>query len=100
MKRICNAAVFASIVTALAGCASAPPDEGLLVQARSAVAQAEADPDVTSTRFPELTARKLLVNAEGAASEKDATNVNTSHYACPATQMAHIAEQRANEQVT
>ena len=100
MKRICNAVVFASIVAALAGCETAPPDDGLLVQARSAIAQAEADSNVTKYAPTELDrARKLLINAEGAANEKGATNVNTSHYAYLATQMAHIAEQRANEQV-
>jgi outer membrane protein OmpA-like peptidoglycan-associated protein len=100
MKRICNAAVFASIVTALAGCESAPPDEGLLVQARSAVAQAESDPNVTKYAPTELDrARKLLINAEGAAKEKGATNVNASHYAYLATQTARVAEQRAHEQV-
>ncbi len=100
MKLICNAVVFASIVAALAGCETAPPDDGLLVQARGAIAQAEADPNVTKYAPTELDrARKLLINAEGAAKEKGATNVNTSHYAYLATQMAHIAEQRANEQV-
>jgi len=100
MKRICNAVVFASIVAALAGCETAPPDDGLLVQARGAIAQAEADSNVTKYAPTELDqARKLLINAEGAAKEKGATNVNTSHYAYLATQMAHIAEQRANEQV-
>ena len=100
MKRICNAVVFASIVAALAGCQSKPADEGLLVQARGAIAQAEADPNITKYAPTELDrARKLLINAEGAAKEKGTTNVNTSHYAYLATQMAHIAGQRAQEQV-
>jgi len=100
MKRICNAVVFATIVAALAGCATKPPDEGLLVQARSAVSQAEADPNVTKYAPTELDrARKLLTNAEGAAKEKGATNVNAAHYAYLATQMARIAEQHAHEQV-
>jgi outer membrane protein OmpA-like peptidoglycan-associated protein len=100
MKRICNAVVFASIVAALAGCETKPADDGLLVQARSAVAQAEVDPNVTKYAPTELDrARKLLINAEGAAKEKGATNVNTSHYAYLATQTAHVAEQRAHEQV-
>jgi len=100
MKRISNAFVFASLVAALAGCATKPADDGQLVQARAAIAQAEADPNVTKYAPTELDrARKLLINAEGAAKEKGATNVNTSHYAYLATQTAHVAEQRAHEQV-
>jgi len=100
MKRISNAFIFASIVAALAGCETKPADDGLLVQARAAIAQAEADPNVTKYAPTELDrARKLLINAEGAAKEKGATNVNTSHYAYLATQTAHVAEQRAHEQV-
>ncbi len=44
-------------------------------------------------------ARKLLINAEGAAKEKGATDKVAAHYAYLATQMARIAEQRAHEQV-
>ena len=100
MKRICNAVVFATVVAALAGCETKPADEGLLVQARSAIAQAEADPNVTKYAPTELDrARKLLINAEGAAKEKGADNVNATHYAYLATQMAHIAEQHAHEHV-
>ncbi len=44
-------------------------------------------------------ARKLLINAEGAAREKGATHETAAHYAYLATQMARIAEQRAHEQV-
>ena len=53
-----------------------------------------------STRRPSSTrARKLLVNAEGAAKEKGANDKAAAHYAYLATQMARIAEQRAQEQV-
>jgi outer membrane protein OmpA-like peptidoglycan-associated protein len=77
----------------LGACATAPKDSALLAQAREAVSQAEGDANVTKYAATELDrARKLLVNAEGAAKE-------TSHYAYLTTQMAHIAEQRAHEQV-
>jgi outer membrane protein OmpA-like peptidoglycan-associated protein len=88
-------------VLALAGCESAPKDDGgLLLQARSSVAQAESDPNVTKYAPTELDrARKLLLNAEGAAREKGPTDETAAHYAYLATQMARISEQRAHEQV-
>ncbi len=91
----------ASSFLVLAGCESAPKDEGgLLLQARSSVAQAESDPNVTKYAPTELDrARKLLINAEGAAREKGATHETAAHYAYLATQMARISEQRAHEQV-
>lgn len=85
---------------ALAGCESAPKDSALLSQARTTVDQAQSDPNVTKYAPTELDrARKLLVNAEGAAKEKGANDKVASHYAYLATQMARIAEQRAHEQV-
>jgi outer membrane protein OmpA-like peptidoglycan-associated protein len=76
------------------GCEVAPKNEGALAQARSAVAQAEADPNVARYAATELDrARKLLMNAEGAPSR------TAAHYAYLATQLARIAEQRAHEQV-
>jgi outer membrane protein OmpA-like peptidoglycan-associated protein len=84
----------------LAGCETAPESNAALEQARGAVSQAEADPSVTQYAASELDrARKLLTNAEGAAEAKGANDQQTAHYAYLATQMAHIAEQRAHEQV-
>lgn len=95
------AAVAAAIAMAgLTGCASAPKDSQILSQAREAISQAEQNPNVTKYAPTELDrARKLLVNAEGAAKENGATDKTTAHYAYLATQTAHIAEQRANEQL-
>jgi outer membrane protein OmpA-like peptidoglycan-associated protein len=85
---------------AIAGCETAPQDGGLLPEARNAVAHAEQDPNVTRYAPTELDrARKLLINAEGSAKDKGATDPVTSHYAYLATQMARIAEQRSHEQV-
>jgi outer membrane protein OmpA-like peptidoglycan-associated protein len=85
---------------ALAGCETAPETSGVLEGARSAVRQAEADPNVSQYAATELQrARNLLVNAEGRAKEKGANDQMTAHYAYLATQTAHIAEQRAREQV-
>lgn len=92
-------AVAASLFV-LAGCETAPKETPALAQAREAVSQAEANGNVTKFAPTELDrARKLLVNAEGAAKEKGAGDKVTSHYAYLATQMAHIAEQRAQEQL-
>jgi outer membrane protein OmpA-like peptidoglycan-associated protein len=92
--------VIASGLLGLAGCASAPKDSALLTQARDAVSQAESNPNVTKYAPTELDrARKLLINAEGAAKEKGANDTVTSHYAYLATQVARIAGQRAQEQV-
>lgn len=87
-------------VLAIAACETTPKDSGLLAQARNTVAEAEQDPNVTQYAPTELDrARKLLVNAEGAAKDKSPTDKITSQYAYLATQMARIAEQRAHEQV-
>ena len=84
----------------LAGCASAPVDDGLILQARQAVSQAESNPNVTQFAPTELDrARKLLINAESAAKDKGPKDKVTAHYAYLATQVSHIAEQRAKEQV-
>jgi outer membrane protein OmpA-like peptidoglycan-associated protein len=85
---------------ALAGCETAPETSTVLQEARAAVTQAESDPNVSQYAATELDrARKLLTNAEGRAKEKGAKDPVTAHYAYLATQMAHIAGQRAQEQV-
>jgi len=84
----------------LAGCETAPETSTVLEEARAAVTQAEADPNVSQYAATELDrARKLLINAEGRAKEKGTRDPQTAHYAYLATQMAHIAGQRAQEQV-
>ena len=84
----------------MVGCETKPETSGVLDEARSAVSTAEADPNVTKYAPTELDrARKLLVNAEGAAKEKGAKDKTTAHYAYLATQMARISQQRAQEQV-
>jgi outer membrane protein OmpA-like peptidoglycan-associated protein len=90
----------ASSVLILAACVSTPETGAALEEARTAVAQAEANPDVAKHAPMELDrARKLLANADGAAKEKGAMDKTTTHYAYLATQMARIAEQRSQEQV-
>jgi outer membrane protein OmpA-like peptidoglycan-associated protein len=92
--------VFSAALLGMAGCETAPETSGVLEEARSAVNAAEADPNVTKYAPTELDrARKLLVNAEGAAKEKGAKDKTASHYAYLATQMARISQQRAQEQV-
>lgn len=101
MKRTTRlaAAAVACTLLGLAGCETAPDSSALLEQARGAVAQAEADPNVTKYAPVELDrARKLLVNAEGSAKEKGAKDKTAAHYAYLTTQMARIAQQRAQEQ--
>jgi outer membrane protein OmpA-like peptidoglycan-associated protein len=99
-KSFMGNALGIAIATTLVGCATAPVDEGLIVQARAAVSQAESNPNVTKYAPTELDrARKLLVNAEGAAKERGPKDKVTAHYAYLATQVSHIAEQRAIEQV-
>jgi outer membrane protein OmpA-like peptidoglycan-associated protein len=84
----------------LAGCQTAPVDAPMLAQARETVSQAESNPNVTRYAPSELDrARKLLVNAEGAAKERGANDKVATHYAYLATQVARIAGQRAQEQV-
>jgi len=103
MKRINGSWTVVAVTAALlgvAGCETAPETSGVLDAARSAVSAAEADPNVTKYAPTELDrARKLLVNAEGAAKEKGAKDKSTAHYAYLATQMARISQQRAQEQV-
>jgi len=100
MKHCFVAVVVASTLSGLAACETAPDSSALLEQARSAVTQAEGDPNIARYAPTELDrARKLLVNAEGAASEKGANDKAASHYAYLTKQMARIAEQRAREQM-
>jgi outer membrane protein OmpA-like peptidoglycan-associated protein len=99
-KRSFAAAAMASALLGLAACETTPDSSALLEQARTAVTQAEADPNVTKYAPTELDrARKLLANAESSAKEKGANDKTASHYAYLTTQMARIAQQRAQEQV-
>jgi outer membrane protein OmpA-like peptidoglycan-associated protein len=94
------AVVVVSALLGLAACETQPDSSALLEQARSAVRQAEADPNVAKYAPTELErARKLLVEAESSAKEKGAKDKTASHYAYLTAQMARIAEQRAQEQV-
>jgi outer membrane protein OmpA-like peptidoglycan-associated protein len=100
MNRSLIRAAVAATVLALAACETAPQTSGALDDARAAVAAAEANPNVAKYAPTELDrARKLLVNAQGSAEGKGVKDPNTAHYAYLASQMAHIAEQRAQEQV-
>jgi len=100
VKRNILAVVVGSTLLGLVACETAPESDGVLVQARSAVAQAEADPNVTQYAPTVLDrARKLLADAEGAAKKNGARDKTTAHFAYLATQMARISEQRAQEQV-
>jgi outer membrane protein OmpA-like peptidoglycan-associated protein len=100
MKQNLIAAAVAAALLGVLGCASAPKTNATLDQARVAVRQAESDPSVSKYAPTELDrARKLLINAEGSAKEHGANDASASHYAYLATQMAHVAEQRAQEQV-
>ncbi len=95
-----SAVLVTCALAGLAACETAPENSALLAQAREAVARAEADPNVIKYAPTELDrARKLLVNAEGSAKERGATDEVASHYAYLATQVARISEQRAQEQM-
>jgi outer membrane protein OmpA-like peptidoglycan-associated protein len=99
IKRNLIAVAVASALLGLAACETTPDSSAVLEQARRAVAQAEADPNVTKYAPTELDrARKLLINAEGAAMDKNAKDPTVAHYAYLTTQMARIAQQRAQEQ--
>jgi outer membrane protein OmpA-like peptidoglycan-associated protein len=100
IKRNLIAAAVASTLLGLASCESAPVTSGILEEARSSVAAAESDPTVSKYAPTELDrARKLLINAESTAKDKGAKDKTAAHYAYLATQMARIAQQRAQEQV-
>jgi outer membrane protein OmpA-like peptidoglycan-associated protein len=100
LSRIGTPAAAVTLMLGLAGCETAPPSGGLLEEARNAVAQAEANPNVSKYAPTELDrARKLLINAESSAKEKGVKDPTAAHYAYLTTQLARIAEQRANEQV-
>jgi outer membrane protein OmpA-like peptidoglycan-associated protein len=98
-KRLITATAV-SMAAIVAGCASAPKSNPALEQARAAVSRAQSNPNVTQYAPTELDrARKLLMNAEGSAKQGGANNTVTAHYAYLTTQVARIAEQRAQEQV-
>lgn len=99
-QRMISLSLATAALSVLAACATTPADSPLLAQAREAVRDAESNSNVTKYAPTELDrARKLLMNAEGAAKEKGANDKVASHYAYLTTQVAHIAEQRAQEQV-
>jgi len=90
----------AAVLLVVAACETAPKEDPQLAQARSSVAQAEADPNVAQYAATEIDrARKLLGSAEGAAKDRGVHDAVTVQYAYLATQMARIAEQHAHEQV-
>jgi outer membrane protein OmpA-like peptidoglycan-associated protein len=100
MKQLLPTVAAVATLAFIGGCETKPDDSALLTQARSAIAQAEADPNVTKFSPTELErARRLLTNAEAAAEEKGANDKIAAHYAYLATQMARISEQRAHEKV-
>jgi outer membrane protein OmpA-like peptidoglycan-associated protein len=100
MKSQLTAIATTALLLGLAACETTPKDGAALSQARDAVARAEADPNVGKYSATELErARKLLVNAQGANEQKGPNDKITLQYAYLATQMAHIAEQNAQEQV-
>lgn len=100
MQRTSVIVAIAFALLGLAACETAPESDAVLEQARTAVAQAEADPNVNKYAPIELDrARKLLLNAEGAARDKGAKDESAAHFAYLSTQMARIAGQRAQEQV-
>ena len=91
MKRL-----FAGLVFLASACASAPPAEPpALVQARAAVAAAQADPEVAARAPSELdAARRSLARAEALAAERgDAAEM--THQAYLATQRSRIARELA-----
>lgn len=97
-----NTLVVAAVASAiaLAGCASAPKDSPILLEARSAVSQAEQDPNVPKYAPTELQrARTMLTDAEATAKRKGVNDKQVAHDAYSATLLARIAEQRAREQV-
>lgn len=104
MKRFIKPAILTSVLVisalGISGCETTPEPDTRLVSAREAVAAAESNGDVTKYAPTELDrARKLLANAEGSLKEKGSKDPTAAHYAYLASQMAHIAEQRAHEQV-
>jgi outer membrane protein OmpA-like peptidoglycan-associated protein len=93
-------ALVAAALLGFAGCETTPESNATLAQARAAVQEAESDPNVAKYAATELDrARKLLTNAEGSAQQHRPNDQTAAHYAYLATQMAHIAGQRAHEQI-
>lgn len=83
-----------------AGCETAPEIDSTVVQARSAVEKAAADPSVAKYAPAELErARNLLASAESAGQDGGSERRAAAHYAYLATQTARIAEQRAQQQL-
>jgi outer membrane protein OmpA-like peptidoglycan-associated protein len=100
MKQTLIATAVAASLLALSGCETAPKSNATLDAARAAVQTAQSNPNVAKYAPTELDrARKLLANAEGAAKQGNSKQTDTSHYAYLATQLAHTAERRAQEQV-
>jgi uncharacterized lipoprotein NlpE involved in copper resistance len=100
MKRTKGSWTIVAVTAALlgmAGCETAPETSGVLDAARSAVSAAETDPNVSKYAPTELDrARKLLVNAEGAAKEKGAKDKTYCSLCVPRhADGSHLATARA-----
>jgi outer membrane protein OmpA-like peptidoglycan-associated protein len=90
----------AALAVLLTACQTAPEPDSAVIQARAAVEQAAADPDVSKYAPGELErARNLLASAEASGKGGNAARETAAHYAYLATQTARIAGQRAEEQV-
>ena len=89
-----------ALLLGLAACRTAPKDGAALSQARNAVAQAEANPNVSKYSATRTRPRAQAPGErQGANKQKGANDKMAAQYAYLATQMARIAEQHAQEQV-
>jgi Domain of unknown function (DUF4398) len=80
----------------LAACASAPPEDPALIQAREAVAKIEADPLAQQKAGKPLQeARDALAQAEGAANDK--RKADADHFAYIAKRKADLGEAMVDE---
>jgi outer membrane protein OmpA-like peptidoglycan-associated protein len=84
-----------SIILAISACASVPKSNPALESARSAIAAAQADPNVSKYAALDLhTARGELDEAEAAAARHDETGISQPAYL--AAQTAHLAQLKAS----
>ncbi len=94
-KQICLHKGVAVLAAALAGCASAPPQNAQLVSAQQVFSTARSNPEVVTRAPQELAQANQALDAAKRSWEQRAEPAVVSHEAYLAEQRAHIALQTA-----
>ncbi|EMP57350.1 OmpA/MotB domain-containing protein [Marinobacter santoriniensis NKSG1] len=94
MKRTLSIGITAGLLTLMAGCASTPPNNAKLEEARATYQSIEQDPDVARSGANQLRSAKTQLDRAEALLQADADNAEIEHAAYLASRHAEIAQQQ------